>query len=89
MTAVAYQSRKKFVRQVNRDLRGREVKRMKWPELKEGEFVYYVKSLVGKRELKWVAASSREEAEFKTFPGAPLYELRSMPVHAYAKPLEK
>lgn len=75
----SYQSRKNFVDKLNKALKHQ---RRTWPALKEGEFVYYVKSLVGDRELKFVVASTREEAEFKAFPGAPPYELRSMPVHA-------
>lgn len=63
----------------------REVKHRVWPELKEGEFVYYVKRLTGKRELKFVTAFHRAEAEFKAFPEALSSELRSMPVHTHGE----
>ncbi len=79
----SYQSRKKFIQQVNSDLRGRAIRRRKWTDLKEGEYVYYVKCLTGKKELKFVIATDRAEAEFKAFPGNPSNELRSMSIHSW------
>ena len=76
-----YQDRKKFVRDTNRELAGKRKRRAPWPELAPGEYVYSVKNKVS-RELIFVVARDRSEAEFKAFPGATSDILRSMPVHA-------
>lgn len=83
VTNFSYQSRKKFLRQTNKALRGRKIERKSWPALKEGEYVYYVKGLFGERELKFVVARDRAEAESEAFPGVPQNELRSMSVHSW------
>ena len=82
MSGKGYQDRKKYIRDTNRELAGKRKRRAKWPELKTGEFVYSVKNKVS-RELVFVIARNRSEAEFKAFPGATRDILRSMPVHAW------
>ena len=74
--------RKKFVRDTNRELAGKRKRRAPWPKLETGEYVYSVKNKVN-RELIFVTARDRSEAEFKAFPGATREILRSMPVHAW------
>lgn len=89
MKGHGFESRKKFVKDVNKALRTRAVvPRTNWPALKEGEFVWMVKNLKT-RELKEVVAVHRFEAEKLAFPEAPLEGLRSMPIHSNTKVVKK
>ena len=62
-------------------VRGYRIQRRSWPDLKPGEFVYYVKNrLTG--EMKHVVATTREKAEHLAFPEVAQNHLRSMPIHS-------
>lgn len=89
MKGHGFESRKKFVKDVNKALRSRAVvPRTNWPALKEGEFVWMVKNLKT-RELKEVIAVERVEAEKLAFPDPPLEGLRSTPIHSTVKRSKK
>jgi len=77
-----YQNRKKYLRDVKRDLRGYRIKKRSWPELQEGEYVYFVKH-INSGESKEVIASDRSEAEYKAFPHVLPFHLRSIPIHSW------
>ena len=63
-----------------RQVKGHRIQRRDWPDLKPGEFVYYVKNrLTG--EMKHVVATTRERAEHMAFPEVAQDLLRSMPIH--------
>lgn len=62
-----------------RQIRGYRIRR-KFPDLKVGEAVYYVKNRAT-GELKHVVDTTREGAEQQAFPGTPQDHLRSMPIH--------
>jgi len=75
-------SNKKLVRDVNRQLRGYRIERRDFPDLKPGEFVYYVKNrLTG--DFKYVVATTREIAEKTAFPDLAQNHVRSIPAHGY------
>lgn len=80
-----YSDRKKFVRDVDRQLRGYRIERRDFPDLKPGEFVYYVKNRIT-GAMKFVIATTRENAEKMAFPDLAQDYLRSMPIHGYKAP---
>ena len=85
MSGQGFKDRKKFVRDVNRQIRGYRIERRDFPDLKPGEFIYYVKNRET-GELKHVVATTRERAEKMAFPDLAQNLLRSMPIHGYKAP---
>jgi len=71
----------KRLKQARSRVRGYCIQRRDWPDLKPGEFVYYVKNRTT-GELKHVIATTRERAEHMAFPDVAQDLLRSMPIHA-------
>ena len=82
MSGKGYKDRRKFIRDTNREVAGKRKRHAPWPKLEEGEYVYSVKNKIS-RDLVFVVARSRFEAEHKAFPGVTNNWLRSMPVHAW------
>ncbi len=68
------------LREVKAKVRGYRIQRRDWPDLKPGEFVYYVKNRIT-GELKYVVATTREQAERLAFPKVAQVHLRSMPTY--------
>ena len=61
-------------------VRGYRIQRRDFPDLKPGEFIYYVKNRIT-GELKHVVATTREQAEHIAFPEVAQVHLRSMPTY--------
>jgi len=85
MSGQGFKDRKKFIRDVNQQIRGYRIERRDFPDLKPGEFVYYVKNrLTG--DMKYVVATTREDAEKLAFPDLEQSYIRSMPVKGHKEP---